>query len=138
MSDEVEQEPTDLLNRNPRKVTVSFVNSRVIAAEKRITLLAKRLGQIEPQKVEALLAGLEDRAANLSRRFEALIVRDCVWTEVTRSCSGEQRLKVMSGILDAAGEDDEWWVSRDDLSIAEWRHLLLQRASRPELTEAAK
>jgi hypothetical protein len=93
--------------------------------ERQVKKVSERLDRIDPHSIEPLLSSLEGRVGFLNGRFEALLLRNCVFSEVLRSCDGNVREMVLASMMRVWDMDDAWWLSRGQLSVKEWRIELL-------------
>jgi hypothetical protein len=110
--------------------TVTLLRERLGAAERKLKVVGDRVGRIDPQGIEPALAAMDERATVLSRRLQALLLRDCVFTEVLRSVSREDRDYLIRGLLSVWDQSDDWWLERDgeEWSIKKWRDALVKFA----------
>lgn len=100
--------------------------SRLLMLERSLQAARDRLDAITPQLIEAQLAELNPRVESVARRFQALIVRDCVFTEVMHATRYGQREFVLRGLLAVWDRNDDWWLERDGprWTIKAWQKFL--------------
>lgn len=111
------------------------LRERMKSVEDLLKKMSARLDGIEPQTIEATLRVVEPRVDTLATRINALLVRDCVFTEVMRSVKYGEREFILRSLLLLWDEPDAYWLKRSNerWTIAWWRRYLTALAANPDL-----
>lgn len=81
-----------------------------------ISELTKRVRGIEEKLDAKTYYKIHERTSRLSKRMQALVIRDAVCTEVSRCYP-----RLSMALCRMRDFPDEFWLNRDNMSIDEWK-----------------